>query len=92
MSHPQHQLRVFLEDGPYAGETMSVKPDPNGRPPSRLVVEGDGGGDPHEVSDHTTSAGDAPHGPATYGFDRADLDNGVWRYRLVDNNPQRNDT
>lgn len=83
MNHGQQQFRAFLEDGPYAGETMSIGPDDSGEPPAQVEVEGTGRVDPHGVSEHPGSAPGTPRRPATYEFDHRDLGNGVWRYRLA---------
>jgi hypothetical protein len=81
MNHPHPSLRAFLEDGPYAGETLSVEPTDSGEPPRSIVVEGGDGGDPGEVTDHIVSAAGTDLGPATYLLRGPDLRNGLWRYR-----------
>jgi hypothetical protein len=73
MAHPQRQLRVFIDDGPRAGETLSVDPGPNGRPPREIVLDD---ARPHsgETEEHKRTS--------TYRLDGADLEYGLYVYRL----------
>lgn len=81
MSHPQHNLRVYLDGGPRSGETVSVAPDEEGGPPQRIVVDETGGGDP--TAEETRRAAETDSSTATYELSHSDLDYNLWVYRPV---------
>lgn len=73
MSHPQHNLRVYLDGGVRSGETVSVRPTPEGELPHRIVVNETGALAPMtdetrraaETDTHSTTgtSGDQPPSP-----------------------------
>lgn len=85
MSHARRHIRAFIDDGPHAGETVTVDPDPDGYAPRRITLDNPsrraGLGDSTELS---PDIGDRPGDVVTYELDRADTEVGIWVYRLVD--------
>lgn len=79
MSHPQHNLRVYLDGGARSGETVSVAPNDEGAPPRRIVVDETGGGDP--AAEETRRAAESDSPTVTYELSHSDLDNNLWVYR-----------
>ncbi|HEY2205326.1 MAG TPA: hypothetical protein VGH99_12720 [Pseudonocardia sp.] len=81
MSHPQHQFRAFIDDGPHAGETLSLSPDDDGQAPKRIVLADPahrpGLGDRTENSPGQRESG----GSTAYELQDTDLDAGLWIYR-----------
>ena len=82
MSEPQ-QLRVYLGDGPYRGETLSIARTSDGEVP-RLITIGaqHSRRGPHGLTGHR-EAPDEPDAQVSYQFDHADMVNGVWVYRTA---------
>jgi hypothetical protein len=84
MSHARGQIRAFFEDGPHAGETLPLDPDADGGAPRRVTLESParrpGLGDATELSPDNRGATSAA---VTYQLDGADLNLGIWRYRVV---------
>jgi hypothetical protein len=83
MSHPQHQLRVYLDDGPYRGETLSIARTAGGDIPSHITIGGEHTAHgPVGLTEHREAA-DAHGGRVSYRFDHADMDNGLWVYQTA---------
>ena len=81
MSHPQHQLRVYLDDGPYRGETLSIARTAGGEIPEHISIGGEHSAQgPVGLTEHRKVAG-GPGARVSYRFDHANLDNGLWVYR-----------
>jgi hypothetical protein len=81
MNEPQEHLRAYLDDGPRAGDTVSIAPADDGSVPETIVLDDSGrveavGGTPErseEADDATT----------TYRLAGPDMDNGLWVYRAA---------
>lgn len=73
-----------MEDGPHAGETVTVDPEDRGDAPRRITLESParrpGLGDATELSPDPR---DGPEGTVTYLLHGADTDIGIWRYRVA---------
>jgi hypothetical protein len=85
MSHPQHQLRAVLDDGPHSGQTISIDCDEDGQAPKRIVVEIPSEGlQPHErPADGQDSEGPVSGSAITYELHDSDDDLGLWVYRMA---------
>jgi hypothetical protein len=84
MSHPQHNLRVYLDGGPRSGETVSVTPDGEGSPPDRIVVDENGDLDP--TAEETQRAAESDSPTTAYELSHSDMDNDLWVYRPAGGN------
>ena len=78
MSHPQHDLRVYLDGGARSGDTVSVAPDDEGAPPARIVVDETGSLDP--TAEETRQAAETDTPTAEYELSHSDMANNVWVY------------
>jgi hypothetical protein len=79
MDQPHEHFRAYLDDGPRAGETVSIAPAEDGSVPETLVLDDSGaleavGGTPER-------SGDADDATTTYRLAQPDMDNGLWVYR-----------
>ena len=79
MSHPQHNLRVYLDGGARSGETVSVTPDDDGAPPERIVLDETGALDPTDEETRRAAETDSP--TIVYEMSRTDMHNDLWVYR-----------
>jgi hypothetical protein len=79
MSHPQHDLRVYLDGGTRSGETVSVTPDDEGAPPERIVLVETGVLDP--TAEETRQATETDSPTTTYELSHSDMHNRLWVYR-----------
>ena len=84
VSHFQHQLRAFLDDGPHSGQTISIDSDSDGHAPKRIVVEIPSEGLQARARDTAGSdaEGSASGTVITYELHDADEELGLWVYRM----------
>lgn len=81
VSHPQPELRVLLDDGPHAGQTISVEPDAKGQPPERITVRVPAEG--LQVREHRHESDESAQPPLAYQLRGSDEDLGLWVYQHV---------
>lgn len=79
MSHPQHNLRVYLDGGVRSGETVSVRPTPEGELPHRIVVNETGA--LALMTDETRQAAETDSPTVDYLLSHSDMHNDLWVYR-----------
>lgn len=79
VSQPQPELRVLLEDGPHAGQTISVEPDDEGQPPERITVHIPG--EVLQVRQKPADAGGSEDPSDSYQRHGSDEELGLWVYQ-----------
>jgi hypothetical protein len=79
MSHPQPNLRVYLDGGARSGETVSVTPDDEGAPPERIDLDETGALDP--MAEENQPAAEPDSSTIAYELSHTDMHNNLWVYR-----------
>ena len=73
---------MYLTDGPYQGETVSIARAAGGQIPEHIIVgAGDRRGRGAEGLTEHRDIAQRPGAGVRYRYDHADVDNGVWVYR-----------